>query len=336
MTIKHSFSFLTYPGKHKPDEPIAPGTAIPNSEGKLARMLSDIFANAGRDCLIPIMFVSPGESQENEVRSDLIALVKKPSVAAAAVLARRLQLATTGTSGMGLLFISIGAEGQGTRIVISRFPADEGVVAERTAGALTVEFVEQVFLKSAHSYKAVTYLYEARPNDLWDGHAVDRQLNHGLKAMADYWIVDFLKSDLKTTAAAGTKRLALALRAAVESSSDIGTKREITSAVQLASNMTQRALTIEDFCKQFHFSPETTAAISRQVKPVRLLSEKFRFDKTEFSTHIAYKQIELDNGAVLSAPAERFDKCFTAVNKKDTTTYTTSGAVVDERLRTRK
>jgi hypothetical protein len=83
---------------------------------------------------------------------------------------------------MGLLFICIGEESGKSRVVISRFPADEGVVAERSSDKLTVAFVEQVFLKSSHSYKAATYVSSGRPADLWAGHVIDKQINHGSKS----------------------------------------------------------------------------------------------------------------------------------------------------------
>ena len=200
MSVKKIYSFLTYPKKNQPEEAIISGAQIPLDEGKLCKMLTAIFNGAREDCNVPVMFISDGEKQENPVRAELLTLLQKPSVAAATPLAKRLQAATGGTSGMGLLFICIGEDGENdTRVVISRFPADEGVVAEKQSEQLTVSFVEQVFLKSAYSYKAATYLWDGKPNQLWKGHVVDKQINHGSKAVADYWIVDFLRSEFSTT-----------------------------------------------------------------------------------------------------------------------------------------
>jgi hypothetical protein len=336
MAIEAIYSFLTYPKKNHPEEPLGPGTEIEIGTDKLSTMLSGIFNHAEQDCVIPIMFTSDGEVQENPVRSDLLALIAEHSIATAAPLAARLQHATTGTSGMGLMFICLGDDGGSKRIVISRFPADEGVVAERSTSELTVQFVEQVFLKSAYSYKAATYLATGRADQLWKGHLVDRQINHGSKAVADYWIVDFLMSDFATTAAQGTKRLAIALRDASRSTSSLTVKREIAAAAQLAANVPHRAMTISDFCQHFHFSDETKLAISSKVRPSRLINERFRFDSNEFLHHIAFKQIELDNGAVLIAPANRFRDVFSETIIKNEHTYSTTGSIIDERIRRSK
>lgn len=336
MALEAIYSFLTYPKRGKSNTPAAPGVEIPLDEGKLCSMLREVFDQSGRQCDVKVMFTSPGAKQENEVRSDLLALAKKPSAATALPLATRLEQSTTGVSGMGLLFVCIGKDGAHRRIAISRFPADEGVVAERASDKLTVQFVDQVFLKSAYSYKAATYVSEGKPDELWFGHVVDKQINHGNKSVSDYWIVDFLRSELSTTSAAGTKRLANAIKAAIASTTDIAVKGQIAAAAQLAANLPGKAMTIAKFCESFNFSPETTRAILSKVTPARLVDEKFRFDAAEFARHVAYKQVELNNGAVLTAPADKFDECFRETKRKDERTYTTTGQIVDERLKKTK
>ena len=238
---------------------------------------------------------------------------------------------------MGLLFICIGDDGESdTRLVISRFPADEGVVAEKSSEKLTVQFVEQVFLKSAYSYKSATYVLDGRPSQIWKGHVVDKQINHGSKAVADYWIVDFLLSELSTTAAQGTKRLANAMKLAIQTTSDVQIKAQITFAAQLAANLPKKAMTISDFCDSFHLSEAAKRAILSNVNPHRLVHEKFRFDVGEFSKYLAYKQVELDSGAVMTAPVERFDECFKATRRNEETVFVAAGHVVDEKLKRTK
>src|SRR5665647_1581372 len=99
MPIEKIYSFLTYPKKNKAEEDVASGTSIPPDDGKLCKMLSDIFDNAADQCNIPVMFTSEDKVQANAVRTELQAIFKKPSVSAAAPLAERLQKATSGTSG---------------------------------------------------------------------------------------------------------------------------------------------------------------------------------------------------------------------------------------------
>lgn len=300
-------------------------------------MLGGVFDNAGRDCVVPVIF-SSDDAQHNPVRTELMALLARPSLRTATPLASRLQLATSGQSGMGLLFICLGEDNGSRRVVLSRFPADEGIVAERAPTHLTVQFVEQVFLKSAFSYKAATYVATGRADQLWKGHVVDRQINAGSKSVADYWIMDFLRSDFATTAAAGTKRLAAALKDAIAATTSVEVKAQIAAAAQLASTLPRRMMNISDFCDRFNFSPETKGLVISKVKPPRLVHDRFQFDSEEFGRHIAYKQVELDNGGVLTAPADKFDTVFEETGRRghEQRTFTTTGLIIDERLKKTK
>jgi hypothetical protein len=338
MALEAIYSFLTYPKRINPEDPLAPGTQIPvDEDNKLVRMLADLYARAPRDCHVPIKFRADNEDQTNPVREEVLALLADPSVDSAAPLALRLQKTTGGNSGMGLMFICLGREDDITRLLISRFPADEGVVAERREAELSVQFVEQVFLKSAHSYKAAVFLADGRPDQLWDGHIVDRQLNHGSRTVADYWIVAFLEAEEATTPALGTKRLAKALKKAIAETDNGNIKQEITAAAQLAGGIPpRRSLTISQFCERFHFSPETTAVVLKCIEPARLADDRFRFDPDEFVQHLAYRQVELDNGAILTAPANRFDEIYERQRRRNGETFSTTGEVVDQKLKKTK
>lgn len=337
MKIDKIISFLTYPGKHAEEQPEIGGATIPKN-GKLFNMLSGLFDSSVSDCNIPIIFLAEDESQNNSVRDEIVQLATSKSIGDGKVLAKRLQLATTDKSGMGLIFFTIGGDGANHKIVISRFPADEGIVAERSSDILKVEFVEEVFLKNAYSYKAAAYQFPCQNHDLWTGFAVDKQVNHGGKDVAAYWINDFLKSDFQTTPKQGTKRLAMALRDAISDCEDTNIKHEIVSIAKLAKNIPNKAMSIEEFCEQFHLSNDAKGHVSSHVKPARLLKDKFFFDKEEFDKHLSYRMVELDNGAILSAQASKFDECFetTSAENDNKMRFVTSGRVIDEKFRRSK
>src|ERR1041384_7754219 len=126
------------------------------------------------------------------------------------LIANRLQAVSTHRSGLGLLFLMKGDVNGEHRLVISRFPADQGVIAEEHAERLSVEFVERVFMKSAKAYKSVMYSAETPEDGYWQGRAVYLQIS-GPRELSDYWIREFLISELRTTGPAGTKRLAIAI-----------------------------------------------------------------------------------------------------------------------------
>lgn len=332
MPIENIYSFLTYPKNHEKAAENIEGVHIKPDGGKLSGMLAEVFDGPRSKRDVPIRFIS--KDRKNATRDDLLVFFDKPKLATALALAKSLQASTPGTAGMGLFFVSLGSDGgmAGKRVVLSRFAAEEAVVASKKRGALSVEFVEQVFLKNAHSYKAATYSHEDGRNDAWKGLATDRQLNHGAKAIADYWIVEFLRSELTTTGAEGTRRLAIAMKNASRNV-DLEVRMEIVAATKLARNLPANAMTIDQFCGQFALSPAAAAAVKSAVKPSRLIDESFRFDADEFVKHVPYKQIELDNEVTLMAPTERFDELLEHRQEGDEHAFATRGRIVDEKLR---
>jgi hypothetical protein len=224
-------------------------------------------------------------------------------------------------------------------MVLSRFPADQGVLAERKEGSLQVEFVERIFMKSAKTYKAAAYSGKSLDSDFWRGHAIDRQINAAQDQIAHYWIRDFLASDFLTTSKAGSKRLAVAFKDASKSTDSIQTKQELLAAIVLTRGFYGKTVSIRDLSARLSLSAPARAALEAQVPNPALLTDTFVLDSAEFQRHAAYAAVELDQGAVLTAPADRFDQCFTrqAVNTEaQIYRFTTEGRIIDERLKSRK
>lgn len=336
LNLQTIHSFLVHPGKYEATQPAIKGTNVPLT-GKLFDMLSRVFDGADQECTHDITFdPSDDGKQVNTCRDLVVAYLKKVSLRNGQRIAERLQQVTTGKSGLGLLFLMSGKSGRERKIVISRFPADSGILAEEAADGLAVAFLEKVFMKSATSYKAAVYRGTSTSGDFWEGRAIDKQINHELLAISNYWIKDFLASDFRATSAQGTKRLATVLITATKKADDVKVKQELVAAAQLARGLKGKTTSINDFCKKFALSPAATTLVSEQCANDAVRSERFRFSDTEFDKHIAIRSIELDSGAILMAPADHFDKVFTYDTVNQATgkqRFSTEGKVVDERLK---
>lgn len=333
--ITHIYSFLVHDAKGLEAQPQIGGTRVSLS-GRLFQMLSDMFDRSNLECDIAIAFRPADGKQENLCRSEFINLVKKPEIAAARVMAKRLQSVTTKRSGLGLLFIIVGKTGRRNRVHISRFPADVGILAEENADELRVEFLEKVFMKNAYAYKAATYEGTTSDGDFWDGRAVDKQINSKDVSISTYWISDFLISDFKTTAASGTRRLALALRKAIDTTEDVSLKSEITAMARLAHNMNGQSITVDNLSDRFHLSATARDHIVKQLDNPALQFERFQFSFEEFNKNLPYTSIDLDNGATLTAISSEFDKCFKQApveGKPNQFEFKTRGKIVNKKFR---
>ena len=153
MEIDSIHSFLVHPGKNLEEPPEISGTVV-DKAGRLFDMLKRVFDTAEEECQHDIAFSADEEGkQHNECRTSILNYVKKGDLTHGRHLAKRLQIVTTNRSGLGLLFLMMGKHKGVTKIVVSRFPADSGILAEEKERGLSVEFLERIFMK-AHRLKS--------------------------------------------------------------------------------------------------------------------------------------------------------------------------------------
>jgi len=309
VPIHKIHSFLVHPSKHEEEQPEISGTQIP-PHGQLHAMLKGVFDRAHDECDIEIVF-RPTEDgkQQNACRDSLVSYVQDSSVKNGRLVAARLQQVSTHRSGLGLLFLMKGTENRNHQLVISRFPADQGVIAQEHAQQLSVEFIERVFMKSAKAYKSALYISASVERGFWEGRAIDRQIS-GPRELSDYWIREFLASELRTTGPAGTRRLAIALRTAIRDVQELGTRHELISAANLLRGQHGRVRTARQLVQQIGLSEASKTAITAAFPRPDLMDETFRFDRDEFQRHATYRAVELDNGGMLVAEDSRFATVF--------------------------
>lgn len=333
MSIVHAHSFLVHPGKNEQAQPEIGGATIPR-KNRVFAMLSQIYKDADKECDIDIVFRHSADGrQQNDCRELLLAYVRQPNVANGRAIAARLQKITTHRSGLGLLFLVVGSETT-KKLMIARFPADQGVVAQQGGTHLQVEFIERVFMQSARSYKNVIYGGPVGAGGFWRGRAVDKQMNER-RELANYWIVDFLDSELTTTGPAGTKRLAVALRDAIRGANDPDVRGDLLSSARLMRQRHGQTITVRRLCEALGLTPQTLDFLASKLPRRELVDDQFRFDVEEFDKHVMYRSLELDNGATLIAEDARFDDVFhkEARVAGRAVTFSTTGTVVKEQLR---
>lgn len=301
---------------------------------KLSQMLAGIFAGetGAHDFEITFNPAADG-SQVNECRTQMLAFYAAPSTSTGLRIAERLQSVTDNRSGIGLFFLLSGNNGLNQRLVMSRFPTDQAILADTTSGSLDVEFLEQVFIKRLTSYKAAMVQHPSPPEGFWKGIATDRQAGRAGEHISEYWLKDFLNADFSETPAHGTRRLATALKEAMRSSPNLSVKSEIAHASSLAHAVFQgKPVSIEGFCKHFGLSETAEETIKAALPKSSLFGKAFVFDSKEFRTIAPFRTVEMNTGAILTAPNDEFEQIFEISKSGDQIEYRTRGIVNDQRL----
>ena len=158
MALQHVHSYLIRPSGAAPGLGTVRGMTVPLS-GPLYQELSRVFFGSDAECRIDIIFEPTTSGQQTNAAYDLIVqYVQAPSEQSGRLLAEKLQSATPTGAGLGLLFLLMGTDRSDEDIlVISRFPAEGGIIANETSQSMTVDFVERVFRKRSNAYKSVLF-----------------------------------------------------------------------------------------------------------------------------------------------------------------------------------
>jgi hypothetical protein len=302
-------------------------------------MLNEVFEKAPDECDIEIMFNPDENGEQRNVMHELFKTYSKsPNIENGKRIAFKLQKVTTKLSGLGLLFLIKGkADSEEQFLVVTRFPAEQGIMANESKGMLSVEFVERVFMKNARAYKSAFYRTKSLDAGFPKGRAVDKQAS-GNRDLSDYWIRNFLNSEFRTTGPAGSKRLALALKKALKSAQDLSAKQQIISATELLKGHDGTVFSANDLLSRLGLSKNVKSLIGKSYPRVDLMDDKFPFDAYEFSRHVVYRSVELDNGALLMAENQNFSNIFKSeeVKPNGIYKYSTEGRVVNQKFKKTK
>lgn len=335
MAIQHLHAFLVHPNKKATSNQLINGAPLA-LKGRLFGLLNSIYIRSDEECNIDISFTTSASGiQQNDCRDLFIEYLQHTTLENGRKIAHRLEQNTDGRSGLGLLFLIVGKEGNEHKLVISRFPTDIAILADEESSGFKLEFLERVFIKNRISYKSVAYRDNSLHAGFWSGRATDRQLGNRSGELSNYWIRDFLSSQLTDTAAAGTRRLAVAMREAGRNSG-LDVKREINAAATLANGLAGVATSINDFGDRYALTQAAKEAISNELKTPELAGRTFTFDVDEFRSVIAFKSVELDNGGVLTAPSGTFDDVFreeVLEEEEKKIRFVTEGEIVNEKLK---
>lgn len=308
---------------------------IKNTDQMWAK-LEDVIKNIDKTCEIDIKFISDGTKQKNETRDEIITLLNENTLENGIPLIERLSRNTDKNCKIGLVFIVLGKNEKKDYILIARYPSEEGIVLKTTD---QVEIVKDVFLKNSHRYKLAFFEDESLQGGFWKGKAIDKQINDSSnsKLISDYWIKEFLKCELELTETQGNKLLGRALRKVLndESTPELD-KDEINSIASSAKLLNGKSKSINIFLKSLSISDENRNRIINALPSRAVAEQVFKFNSEIINGEYNLKAIYLNNGAIVMAPTDSFDKVFT-MNRLDTETgevnISTEGIVQKQTIR---
>ena len=336
MKIQKIFGFLVPIGKGSDlfeDSQIQGSEILPAN--KLFNKLLDLFNHSERDCDIKIRFTPKADKQKNDVRDLIVNMCNGFTLDSCKPLVKSLIKLTDRKIKDGLLFFIYADDTADKKLMIARYPSEEAIRVKQEKGEYVFEIIEDVFLKNSRKYKAV--YYKKTMDDFWTGYAVDKQINDdNVKEISDYWIKDFLQSELKLNSTRASEMLARAVRQTISETKNDKVKEELIGATSLVKNIDTKAVTFKSFFDKMNLSKQAKDEVLIKISPPQLAELSFKFSSELFSKNCNYLYKILDNGAIAIAPAVDFPTVWLEeVTKNGKVRYSTEGKKVKTKISSR-
>ena len=152
MKVNRIYTVLVPPLKNQAAQDL-PGSELPLN-GDLYELLYKAFSGASKECNIPIQFRA--DNQTNEMRTLLLDLLSRPSLARAIAPFKRLASISTRVFGLALCFVLLGEDDSKHIIYLARFPATEAIRTQ-LGQTFKVAIVKDIYMKSHRNYKAALF-----------------------------------------------------------------------------------------------------------------------------------------------------------------------------------
>lgn len=334
MKIKKIIGFLSPVGKNKDNISLNDifGQEI-NNDSKLFDLLEEVFNKSEKECNIMIRFIALEDNQDNDIRDHIINISNNFCIDSCKPLVRNLSYLTDNTIKEGLLFYVLAEKENNSRLFIARFPGEIGITVTETNGVQRFDVTEDIFLKNSRRYKAVYY---DSKDQHWIGYAVDKQVNDRsgkIKEISEYWIKDFLKSELKITSKRGSRLLAKAIRKTITETKSEDNKQELIGISTTIKNLNNVKLSIKDILNSLNLSYGTKQEVMGKISDSKINNIPFTLDIKEFNDNFNYLVKILHTGAIVIGPAKDFDEIWDQEEiGNGEHQYTTTGKAIKQKI----
>ena len=113
-------------------------------------------------------------------------------------------------------------------------------------------------------------------------------------------------------------------------------KDQLTSAAKLIPNLDGKKVSADLLTKQFGLSANAIKGLKHEATSDAIFEEEFVLDQEAFTEILSYESVELNTGAILTAPTGQFNQVFSEEvidQNKGLRVYRAEGVVADQRFR---
>jgi hypothetical protein len=302
---------------------------------KLVDALESNISKAKFEKRTSIAFQVDTATRTNEVRNLILSYTfgeSSTSSAAALKLASKLSNAMDFRSHPGLFVIAASEEVNKRSVILWLFPRDEAFYFQRKRAGSSIKILTDIFSQTSLLRKAVKFEGKNLQTQFLEGRALDFEANKRSKAVADFWIAEFLMCSFSLRGEAGTRLVAKALRSSIDTAVESSEKEQLLGAMIELRQSPRRRWSPQQIADGYLEGTAKELFLSNFATEDTLV-ESFDFQPELFSEILKFRVFQLDTGVFVYSPIAEIGVSVLIDDQRRN--LICRGTIIDEKVRAR-
>lgn len=333
--LQRGYASIIYPSKGE-DGAEAPEAFVLRTDTRFRQALAVATGIAERRPMSAVV-LNMTDEREHPVREALLKLAfgqTRTPLSAMVELAARLAGSTDRRTQPSLFVVTVEEKSEARRVSMYVFPEESTFALRRPSQESTEAFLEHVnsFVLESRLRKVARFEGKNIKAHFIGGNVVDLQIGSSPRAVADYWVTDFLDAGFAINDVKGTTLVAEGLKAAFQKADSAGKQRVMEVAMALMADG-RRAWSLQRIANEYLDQAELSAAFRSVAPNADTLVGKFMLSKDLLRERINYRVFQLTSGVWVSSPFDEVGRSVMVDAQGKKRTLTARGVIESERVR---
>lgn len=332
--LQRGYAAVIYPSKGE-ESPDPPRTYVLKTDAQFRQALAVATNIADRRPMSAVV-LHMTDDRQHLVREAMLKLAfgqTRTPLTAMNELAARLACSTDRRTHPSLFIVTVDEQGDSRRVSMYVFPEESTYALRRSKEEPSEAFLEHVnsFVLESRLRKVARFEGKNIKAHFISGSVIDLQIGSGPRAVADYWVTDFLEAGFAINDVKGTTLVAEGLKAAFHKADADGKQKVMEAAMALMADG-RRTWSLQRIASEY--LPADLSAVFCGIAPnADTLTGKFMLSKDLLRDRINYRIFQLETGVWVSSPFNEVGRSVKVEGNGKRRTLTARGVIESERVR---
>jgi hypothetical protein len=332
--LQRGYASVIYPSKGE-NAADPPSTYVLKTDTQFRQALAVATGIAERRPMSAVV-LNMTDDREHPVRDALLKVAfgqTRTPLPAMIELAARLARSTDGRTKPSLFVVTVEEQREARRVSMYVFPEESTYALRRSSEEPTEAFLEHLnsFVLESRLRKVARFEGKNIKAHFISGDVIDLQIGSSPRAVADYWVTDFLDAGFAINDVKGTTLVADGLKVAFHKADSEGKQKVMETTMALMADG-RRAWSLQRIANEY-IPAELSSAFCSVAPNADTLVGKFMLSKELLRQRINYRVFQLANGVWVSSPFDEVGRDVTVESHGKKRTLIARGVIESERVR---